>query len=288
MPSATTTCSRPGMQGTGGSTAMANSWDQLRQPAPPPAPCWCRPPPSAGTCPPPRSACAKASSVACRQQAQGHLRRAGRSRRGRSRAASVSLKDPKDFRLIGRTPRARTALPRPTAAPNSPRTCTCPACWWRWWPTRRASAASCKSFDARKAKAIKGVVDVVAIPEWRGRAGDRHLDGQEGPRCAERRMGRQRCLQARHRRDAGPLPCPGPEPRPGRPQGRRCRTRLAAAGTSTIKAGIRLPLPGPCRHGADELRHPAHGRRPARCGTANSCRPATSTLAAMFGCKVDR
>jgi isoquinoline 1-oxidoreductase beta subunit len=28
-------------QGTGGSTAMANSWDQLRQPAPPPAPCWC-------------------------------------------------------------------------------------------------------------------------------------------------------------------------------------------------------------------------------------------------------
>ena len=51
-----------GMQGTGGSTAMANSYEQMRRPAPPPAPCWSPPPPPNGACRKPRSRSRRAAS----------------------------------------------------------------------------------------------------------------------------------------------------------------------------------------------------------------------------------
>lgn len=151
-------------QGTGGSTAMANSWEQMRQ---------------AGA-----SARAMLVSAAARQWgvpaaelsvADGVVSHAASKRQARfgelAEAASreavpatVALKDPKDYKLIGkRAPRTDSAdktngravftqdvhlsgmLVAVVAHP--PR-----------------FGGKVKSFDATQAKAVKGVVDVVAIP----------------------------------------------------------------------------------------------------------------------------
>jgi isoquinoline 1-oxidoreductase beta subunit len=129
-----------GAQGTGGSTAMANSWGQMRQ----------------------TGATARAMLVSAAAKrwkvpaaeitvAEGVLRHAasGRKatlaswprRRPRSRAGQRHAEGPEGF------PPDRQARPRKDSAAKTDgsaqftQDCTCPACWWRWWPIRRASAA---------------------------------------------------------------------------------------------------------------------------------------------------
>jgi isoquinoline 1-oxidoreductase beta subunit len=55
--------------------------------------------------------------------------------------ASVTLKDPKDFRLIGKRAPRKDSAAKTDGSAQFTQDCTCPACWWRWWPIRRASAA---------------------------------------------------------------------------------------------------------------------------------------------------
>jgi hypothetical protein len=177
MPSATTTCS--GVRHAGHRRQHRHRQfvgPDAPAPAPPRAPCWCRRPPSSGTCRPPRSASGGRVSHAA---SGGRPASASWPKPPRQAVpAEVSLKDPKDFTLIGRTHRARTAYPRPTAAPNSRRTCSCPACWWPWSPTRRASAASCKSFDDKarrghQGRDRRGRDSRMAWPCWRRISGPR-------------------------------------------------------------------------------------------------------------------
>ena len=125
-------------QGTGGSTAMANSWGQMRQTAPLPGRCWSRRG-GAGT---PAAEITVAEGV--RYAASGRKATFGELARGgfpRGRAGPGRPQGPEGFRLIGKRAPQRTAPPRPTARRSSPRICTCPACWWRWSPIRRALAA---------------------------------------------------------------------------------------------------------------------------------------------------
>lgn len=151
-------------QGTGGSTAIANSWEQLRK----------------------AGASARAMLVAAAAQqwrvpaeeigvSEGIVTHA-RSKRKASfgqlaQAAAqqpipveVKLKNPRDFKLIGkRAPRKDTAAKingqaRFTQDVHLPGMLTAVVAH----PPR--FGAKVKSFDASRAKAVKGVVDVVAIP----------------------------------------------------------------------------------------------------------------------------
>ena len=152
------------VQGTGGSTAMANSWEQLRQ----------------------AGASARAMLVAAAAQQwqvpaaditvsdsvvmhAPSRRKASFGQLAQAAAqqpvpAQVTLKDPKDFKLVGkRAPRKDTAAKirgqaRFTQDVHLPGMLTAVVAH----PPRFGGKV--RSFDARAARAIKGVVDVVAIP----------------------------------------------------------------------------------------------------------------------------
>lgn len=152
------------MQGTGGSTAMANSWLQMRQ----------------------AGATARAMLVAAAAQSwgvpaaevqvsdsvvshPGSGRKAGFGELAEAASkqalpTEVKLKDPKDFKLIGkRAPRKDSAekvngRARFTQDVHLPGMLTAVVAH----PPRFGSKV--KSFDASKSKAIKGVVEVVQIP----------------------------------------------------------------------------------------------------------------------------
>jgi isoquinoline 1-oxidoreductase beta subunit len=175
-----------GIQGTGGSTAMANSWQQMRK----------------------AGATARALLVAAAAAAwevpveaitveKGVVRHAasGRSARfgelveraaGLEPPAEVTLKDPEDFTLIGRDPLPRVDVPgksdgsaRFTLDMDLPGLLT--AVLAR--PPRFGGRV--KSFDATAAKKVRGVVDVVETPAgvavlaegfWAARKGRKALE----------------------------------------------------------------------------------------------------------------
>lgn len=151
-------------QGTGGSSAMANSWKQLRQ----------------------AGATARAMLVAAAAQqwqvpaaeiavAQGKLSHASGKQASFGELAALAatmeapkepkLKDPKDFKLIGKQKLPRkdskdkiTGRAQFTQDVNLPGMLTAVVAH----PPR--FGAKLKSFDATAAKQVKGVVEVVAIP----------------------------------------------------------------------------------------------------------------------------
>lgn len=155
-----------GVQGTGGSTAMANSWEQMRR----------------------AGATARAMLVAAAAAAwsvpaaeieveRGVVRHpaSGRSARFGALAAKaaqleppaeVTLKDPKDFTLIGREDLPRVDVPAKTRGTArfaldvaGPGLATALVAH----PPR--FGATVRSFDAAAAKRVPGVRDVVAIPQ---------------------------------------------------------------------------------------------------------------------------
>ena len=152
------------MQGTGGSTAMANSWEQLRQ---------------AGA-----SARAMLVAAAAEQwqvpvgeisvsegvvthtpsQRQANFGQLALAAAQRPVPTDVKLKDPKDFKLVGkRAPRKDTAdkingKARFTQDVHLPDMLTAVVAH------APRFGAKLKSFDPSKARAVNGVVDVVQIP----------------------------------------------------------------------------------------------------------------------------
>ena len=152
-----------GVQGTGGSTAMANSWDQLRH----------------------AGAAARALLVAAAAarwdvpesavrvrggvltDASGHRATFGDLAAAAARQpvpAEVRLKDPKDFTLIG------THVPRVDSRAKTDGTAVftqdirLPGMLFAVVAHPPRFGATVKSFDASRARAIRGVVDVVRIP----------------------------------------------------------------------------------------------------------------------------
>ena len=152
------------IQGTGGSTAVANSWDQLRQ----------------------AGATARAMLVAAAAAdwnvpaseisvARGVVRHAASGRSAnfgalaakaaaQSVPASVSLKDPRDFRLIGHYV-PRLDLPAKTdGTAKFALMSRCPG-WSRPLSSGHLCLVRpCSSLDATAAKAIPGVLEVVQVP----------------------------------------------------------------------------------------------------------------------------
>lgn len=151
-------------QGTGGSTAMANSWEQMRK---------------AGA-----SARAMLVSAAARQwnvspaeiqvadgvvmhKASG--RKAGFGQLARAAAdetppTEVMLKDPKDFKLIGKRISRKDSADKTSGKAVFTQDIHLPGMLTAVVAHPPRFGAKVKSFDAAKAKAVKGVVDVVQIP----------------------------------------------------------------------------------------------------------------------------
>ncbi|MBL0282448.1 MAG: xanthine dehydrogenase family protein molybdopterin-binding subunit [Zoogloea sp.] len=152
------------MQGTGGSTAMANSWDQLRQ--------------TGATA---RamlvSAAARRWNVAAAEISvrEGVVSHAASKRKAtfgelaeaaaaEAVPASVTLKDPKDFRLIGKHASRKDSFAKTNGSAQFTQDVHLPGMLVAVVARSPRFGGKPKSFDAGKARAIKGVVDVVAIP----------------------------------------------------------------------------------------------------------------------------
>lgn len=151
-------------QGTGGSTAMANSWEQLRK----------------------VGATARAMLVAAAAKqwnvpageitvANGEVRHAASSRKASfgqlARAAAeltppaeVKLKDPKDFKLIGQRIPRKDNIDKTTGKAVYTQDIHLPGMLTAVVAHPPRFGAKLKSFNAAKAKAVKGVVAVLAIP----------------------------------------------------------------------------------------------------------------------------
>ncbi len=151
-------------QGTGGSTAMANSWEQLRK----------------------AGASARAMLVAAATQqwnvpaaeivvANGVLMHKASGRKANfgqfARAAAeqttpaeVKLKDPKDFKLIGKHIPRKDSIAKTTGKAVFTQDIHLPGMLTAVVAHPPRFGAKVKSFDPAKARAVKGVVDVVQIP----------------------------------------------------------------------------------------------------------------------------
>ncbi|SMF38399.1 xanthine dehydrogenase family protein molybdopterin-binding subunit [Pseudogulbenkiania subflava] len=152
------------VQGTGGSTAIANSWEQLRK----------------------AGATARAMLVAAAAKqwnvpaseivvANGEVRHAASGRKASfgqlARAAAeltppaeVKLKDPKDFKLIGQRIPRKDNTDKTTGKAVYTQDIHLPGMLTAVVAHSPRFGAKLKSFNAAKAKAVKGVVAVLAIP----------------------------------------------------------------------------------------------------------------------------
>nr|MBL8411486.1 xanthine dehydrogenase family protein molybdopterin-binding subunit [Dechloromonas sp.] len=152
-------------QGTGGSTAMANSWEQMRK----------------------AGAAGRAMLVAAaarewqvpvgeivvdkgtlRHGASGRSATFGQLAEAAAREAvpaEVALKDPKDFKLIGNTARRTDMRAKTDGSAQFTQDVQLPGMLVAVVAHPPQFGAKVKSFDASKAKKTKGVVDVVQIPQ---------------------------------------------------------------------------------------------------------------------------
>lgn len=152
------------MQGTGGSTAMANSWDQMRR----------------------AGASARAMLVATAAQqwnvpaaeisvSDGVVMHLSSTRKasfgelapaaaGQAVPTTVALKDPKDFKLIGKHAPRKDSGEKINGTARFTQDVHLPGMLTAVVAHPPRFGAKVKSFDATKAKAVKGVVDVVQIP----------------------------------------------------------------------------------------------------------------------------
>jgi len=151
-------------QGTGGSTAIANSWEQLRK---------------AGA-----SARAMLVTAAAQQwkvppaeitvadgvvMHKGSGRKASFGQLARAAAdeappAEVTLKDPKDFKLIGKRIPRKDSADKTTGKAVFTQDIHLPGMLTAVVAHPPRFGAKVKSFDGSKTKAVKGVIDVVQIP----------------------------------------------------------------------------------------------------------------------------
>jgi isoquinoline 1-oxidoreductase beta subunit len=153
------------MQGTGGSTAMANSWDQLRK---------------AGATGRAMlvSAAAKqwqvpAGEISVRDGLVSHApsKRAvnfGQLAEAAAKEevpATVTLKDPKDFRLIGKQAKRKDSSAKTNGKAQFTQDVHLPGMLVALVAHPPRFGGKVKSFDASAAKAVKGVVNVVQIPQ---------------------------------------------------------------------------------------------------------------------------
>ena len=152
-------------QGTGGSTAMANSWEQMRRAG------------AAGRAMLVSAAAIKwnvpAAEITVRDGVVSHAKSKRRATFGELAIAAATLpvptdlklKDPKDFRLIGKQVKRKDSADKTNGQARFTQDVQLPGMLVAVVAHPPRFGATVKSFDARRAKAVKGVVDVVQIPQ---------------------------------------------------------------------------------------------------------------------------
>ncbi|MGE5649295.1 MAG: molybdopterin cofactor-binding domain-containing protein [Bacillota bacterium] len=151
-------------QGTGGSTAIANSWEQLRRAGASARAMLVAAAAKQWQVPADEIGVSEGVVTHARSQRKASFGQLAQTAAQQPVPGEVKLKDAKDFKLIGkRAPRKDTAAKingqaRFTQDVHLPGMLTAVVAH----PPR--FGAKVKSFDAARAKAVKGVVDVVAIP----------------------------------------------------------------------------------------------------------------------------
>lgn len=151
-------------QGTGGSTAMANSWEQMRKAG------------AAG-----RAMLVSAAArrwqvapgdIVVREGVVSHAASGRKASFGELAAdaaketvpTDLKLKDPKDFRLIGKTAKRKDSAGKTDGSARFTQDVFLPGMLVAVVAHPPRFGATVKSFDASRAKAVKGVVEVVQIP----------------------------------------------------------------------------------------------------------------------------
>ncbi|MDQ5914959.1 MAG: isoquinoline 1-oxidoreductase subunit beta, partial [Pseudomonadota bacterium] len=152
-------------QGTGGSTAIANSWEQMRKAG------------AAGRAMLVSAAARKwqvgEADIVVRDGVVSHSaskRKATFGQLAEEAAkspvpAEVKLKDAKDFRLIGKTAKRKDSAAKTNGTAKFTQDVFLPGMLVAVVAHPPLFGAKVKSFDTSKAKAVKGVVDVVQIPQ---------------------------------------------------------------------------------------------------------------------------
>ena len=152
-------------QGTGGSTAMANSWEQMRRAG------------AAGRAMLVAAAAKQwsvpAAEISVRDSVVSHAgskRQASFGELAEAAAqepvpAEPKLKDPKEFRLIGKLAKRKDSVDKTNGQARFTQDVQLPGMLVAVVAHPPRFGATVKSFDARRAKAVKGVVDVVQIPQ---------------------------------------------------------------------------------------------------------------------------
>lgn len=152
-------------QGTGGSTAMANSWEQMRRAG------------AAGRAMLVSAAAIKwnvpAAEITVRDGVVSHAQSKRHARFGELAVdaatlpvpTELKLKDPKDFRLIGKQAKRKDSADKTNGQARFTQDVQLPGMLVAVVAHPPRFGATVKSFDARRAKAVKGVVDVVQIPQ---------------------------------------------------------------------------------------------------------------------------
>ncbi len=152
-------------QGTGGSTAMANSWEQMRKAG------------AAGRAMLVSAAALKwnvqASEISVRDGVVRHAATKRSATFGQLAALAaaqavpgeVTLKDPKDFRLIGKQANRKDSVDKTNGKAQFTQDVHLPGMLVALVAHPPRFGATVKSFDAGRAKAVRGVVDVVQIPQ---------------------------------------------------------------------------------------------------------------------------
>lgn len=151
-------------QGTGGSTAMANSWEQMRKAG------------AAGRAMLVNAAAKQwkvpANEIVVREGVVSHASSRHTASFGQLAAAAATeavpgnlvLKDPKDFRLIGKQAKRKDTADKVNGRAIFTQDIHLPGMLVAVVARPPRFGATVKSFDASRAKALKGVVDVVQFP----------------------------------------------------------------------------------------------------------------------------
>lgn len=152
-------------QGTGGSTAMANSWEQLRQAG------------AAGRAMLVNAAARRwqvgAGEITVSDGVVSHPASQRQASFGELAAeaaheavpSDIKLKDPKDFKLIGKRANRKDSAAKTNGTAQFTQDIHLPGMLVAVVAHPPLFGARVKSFDDRKARKIKGVVDVVQIPQ---------------------------------------------------------------------------------------------------------------------------
>ena len=151
-------------QGTGGSTAIANSWEQLRKAGASARAMLVAAAAKQWKVPAEELSVSEGVVIHARSKRKASFGQLAKAAAREPVPAEVKLKDPKDFKLIGKSAPRRDSADKTNGKAIFTQDVHLPGMLTAVVAHPPRFGGKVKSFDATQAKAVKGVVDVVQIP----------------------------------------------------------------------------------------------------------------------------